>query len=171
MNMSVVIEDMGVRLPCKGSSIVIDAAVVAKSQNLKICKDWVSVEPVVRSRPMPVWPLVKPAALKSEAQPTSQPSSELSEVRQSLRKIEQSTKAMLDLLASRSLSPETVIYQPQFKDSQSPTQESQTPPLDPMYIPKTMMPKDAEISMHSKKGEVSIDLNAATEALRNARKR
>lgn len=175
MNMSVIIEDIHVRLPCKGSSMVINADVMAKSRDLKTCRNWVDVKLVSRSKPMPIWPLVKPALFfKSETQSTSppivQPSSELDEVRQSLRKIEQSTKAMLDLLAYRSLSPEVIQQQPQFKDSQL-FQESQVPPMDPIYIPKTMVSKDAEISMHTNKGEMSIDLDAVTAALRNARKR
>jgi pyruvate carboxylase len=166
--MSIVFEDIGVRLPYKGSSTVINAIAVEKSKDLKTHKNWVSVEPVSFPKPMPIWPLIKPTSPQIEVeQPSKPPSSELNEVRQSLRKIEQSTKAMLDLLASRSLSPEVIQTSPShLKDFPEVSQLS-----DPMFIPKTMMPKDAEISIHTKKGEVSVDLDAVTDALRRARKR
>jgi hypothetical protein len=172
----VVIEDLSLRLPGKGSFGIVDANAADRSKNLQDCKKLVRIERFGSSKPMPLWPFVKPPPPprkkvktrtktitktmgKSDEHKSIQ---DLSGVREDLQDIKRLLSELL-IRPGTIGAPESVGVDP----------ETTIPSMkDPMFIPSNIVPNDAEAQMSANEDEIQRDdfddsLSALKKALKN----
>jgi hypothetical protein len=161
----VVIEDIGVFLPGKGNYSIVDTDLLERSKDFREVENLVRVEKIRVPEPMPVWPFHKPPTPKKEERKVSQ--EELGGIRQDLKAIRE---LLAELLSRPSApSPEVVAAHMQIAQERRELLGSKKLPLskDPMYIPSSIIPEDAESVIRADETEVTKDdFESNLEALR-----
>lgn len=168
---SVVIEDIGVYLPGKGSHQTIKSELIEKSRDFQDVKKLVRVDQVKLPKPMPIWPFVKkPVPKELEVKP---PKGELGDIRQDVRKIMQ---LLTELLSRPSAPPPEVVaaHMQVAQERRELLKEGKLPlgDSDPMFIPSSIIPHDAEAIIKTEEVEITKDdFDGDLEALRKALKK
>lgn len=167
---SVVIEDIGVYLPGKGSHQIIKSELVERSRDFQDVKKLVRVDQVRSPKPMPIWPFVKkPAPEEPEVEP---PRGELGDIRQDVRKI---MELLTELLSRPSAPPpEVVAAHMQVAQERRELLKEGKLPLggDPMFIPSSIVPDEAEVIIKTEEVEITKDdFDGDLEALKKALKK
>jgi hypothetical protein len=168
-SISVVIEDMGVYLPGRGDSSIVNADILKKSRNILDVKGLIRIDEVKVPKPMPVWPFHKPEIPEEEETPRR----ELGNIEKDIRDIK---KLLAELLSRPSAPPaEVVAAHLQVARERRELLKSGTLPLapeDPMFIPSTIVPDDAEAEIKASETEViPDDFDGSLEALKRALKK
>jgi len=164
----VVIEDIGVYLPGRGDNSIVDAILIEKSRDFQEIKDLVRVDKV--PKPMPIWPFHKspPAVPKKEKAPEK-----------GLGTVEQDIKAIRELLSQLLARPsapsaEVVAAHLQVAKERRELLRSKELPLaieEPMFVPKSIIPADAESVIKTEEAEITKDdFDGDLDALRKALK-
>jgi hypothetical protein len=174
MSTSVVIEDLGVHLPCKGSSAIVDADSASRSKNLKERKQWIRIEPIPEVKPMPVWPFLK---VQPKPSPPVPPPPD-DDIRQILSVLAQRTQTLLEIMAAKS-SPQdsseilaAIARIPSI--SVAAAIHTQVQSDVPLFIPGQIVPTQAQADsrIHAREEAVTVDdMDASLQALRQARKK
>jgi len=165
----VMIEDLRIHLPGKGSWSYVFAASLEASKDFKKVCHFVKLEPVRIERQMPIWPFVK-APRAPDPEPPKK-SVELKELIESVRRIE---RALQDLLTRPSPPPADVVAAHVHAIGQRgiPVGLPGAPLDDPVFIPSKIIPDGADADIKIREGEVQKDdFDAAANALKKARKK
>jgi hypothetical protein len=170
---SVVIEDLKVYLPGKGSWTIVLAASAEASKDLRENRHLVKLESIQTENPMPVWPFIKSPPPKRVPSPEPDPGPrELKELLQSVRGIQ---TALQELLLRPSPAPADVLA----AHVQAIQQRGGIPPglpggpdpsEDPLFIPSQIIPKDTDADIQAREGKVQKDnFDEGANALKRAR--
>lgn len=182
LSTSVSIEDLGITLQARGgedSSATISDESRNASRSLKnlVGARWVQLSPYSSgSQKMPAWPFSKPASPTPEPPPEPTPAIRPPPVAapdpvmlETMRKLE---ATLAELAAAMRHNPTmhipastTALFTPSVFTPSSPAAP------EPVFIPETIVPKDAKSEIHVKKDEVSSDsLESSASALKKLRK-
>ena len=188
---SVVIEDIGVFLPCKGSSVILNESVVSSSKDLKSHKNWLKVEPynMKPKKSVNIWPFTKsnhkvdrpnlvPQQFSQQVpqqlqivQPIKHDAQDIKDMRQMMHEIVKHVQRITDQVTKLS-SVQVPVQQIQYQNVMSSVSQDVIGPNEPMFIPSQILPKKAEVRINSVKDEVKQDsgVEEAMAALRKLRK-
>ena len=169
----VVLEDLKVHLPGKGSWIIVHAASADASEDLRKNRHLVKLEAIYIRKPMPVWPFIKSVPTKNTL-PLGpiHDSQELGKLLSSVRGIE---AALRELLLRPSPAPADVLAAHVHAIRQrggipSGLPGGSDPADDPIFIPSQIVPTDLDADIRSHEGEVKKDdFDEAADALRRVR--
>lgn len=164
VNADVIIEDLSIRLPGKGSSAIMNADVVNRSKDLVINRNLVRVDKIEENSSMPIWPFVKPELDKILEKPA--PILESDTTQKDITEI----KLMLaDILLKMNSKPEpkTIIIEKVNSITRGQDIASETPTQELMFIPSKITPDAAETDIKLREREVSKDdLSRGVQALK-----
>jgi hypothetical protein len=174
MNFSVVIEDIGVRLPGRGSSFIVHSDAASVSKDLVLCKNWVKVEQLKDEPKMPVWPFTK--VKKPTPDPTPIFVKDLDEIKSSVKKISEYIESLLQRPVP--VAPEIVAehvrvlqQRERFNSVLSGRDnEKKSSFSEPIFVASQIVPDDVESDIRANKAEVDKqDLDEGTKAIRKLR--
>jgi hypothetical protein len=166
-NISVVIEDIRVYLPGKGDSDIVNTELVNRSKDFRDVRSLVRVEEIKTDKSMPVWPFHKSLPKLKEA-----PQEDTGSIKEDVRII----KELLTKLLSRPSAPPAEVVAAHMRVAQERQEllKAGTLPLpmqDPMFVPSSIIPDDAEAVIKTKETEITKDdFDGNVEALKKALK-
>jgi hypothetical protein len=172
---AVVFEDIGVRLPGRGSRATVSSSLLGSSRDYAAHRDWVSVRAVKREVPMPIWPFAK--ARPPDPVPVALPSTEMDDIKTSVRRIAEAVESLLQRPSPPA--PEVVAaHVKNIQSMQTPAGLPGAPRLpgpgssaDPVFIPSRISPDSAESNIKVREEEVDKgDIDDGVEALRRLRR-
>jgi len=165
-SMSVVIEDIGVRLNGRGSTVIIDAGLLASSKLINQVSSLLLIEDY---RPAPaIWPFATNppptvTKIKSDRKPPEPPKVAVP-ANQSLDLSPLTDR--LDKLVSLMSNPQ-VVYQSGAEAPSHRFSAPSVPPPDLVFIPSSILPTDATSSLQVKTEELAnSDISDSVAALR-----
>jgi hypothetical protein len=162
VNADVIIEDLSIRLPGKGSNVIIDANIANRSRDLVVNRNLIRIDKIGEKVPMPIWPFVKSKKLPDPTPESNATQKDLSDIKSMLADI---------LLRMNSESASKTVIKKVIAVSQN-----QVPEIlevqEPMFIPSKIMPDQAEVDIKLREREVSkTDLSEGIKALKKLRSR
>lgn len=175
-SLSVAIPDILVHLPGRGSEEVVSSEVIASSKDLSSVRGLVRLVPVVTEKKMPVWPFHKPMA--QVAAPVARPPVPASVPDPSHDTVPTTPTPVDPLLSEIRDLLKVLVHQGASAPAHAAdrirgvTNDVRIMDDVPMFIPESIMPKDAESKINLNSSDVQKpDFESAKNALSKARKR
>jgi hypothetical protein len=183
VNYAISVEDIGVMLPGRGSSCIVELEAANKSINLleKVRLKQVLAKPVQPI--MSVWPFIKrqpePVAKVEQIVPVQKVEQTNKIMEDKFDQLNQQVNKLVELIGS-GVSILSSIPQIQTVQTQIATQiQSQTIKenelkvnmQEPMFIPSKIIPDDAKANVKISKSEIKTDVDSSVDALKKLKKR
>lgn len=173
---AVVFEDIGVRLPGRGSKATVSSALLGSSKDYRDHRGWVTVRSLKREAPMPIWPFAK--ARPPDPVPVVLPPSEMDDIKTSVKRIAEAVESLL----RRPSPPAPEVVAAHVRNIQSMPSVPQGLPggqrlpapgsaADPVFIPSRISPDSVESNIKVREDKVEEgDIDDGVEALKRLRR-